>query len=96
MNFIGKKEVINGEDIKLTIDSTLQNNSYTQLNGEKGAVTAVDPISGEVLALVSSPTYDSNMFTTYVSYTKAAEREARYALNYEKHREKTTDLKEER
>lgn len=71
-----KKEVINGEDIKLTIDSTLQNNSYTQLNGEKGAVTAVDPISGEVLALVSSPSYDSNMFTTYVTKTKAAEREA--------------------
>ena len=71
-----KKEVINGEDIKLTIDSTLQNNSYTQLNGEKGAVTAVDPISGEVLALVSSPSYDSNMFTTYVTKTKAAERES--------------------
>ena len=71
-----KKEVINGEDIKLTIDSTLQNNSYTQLNGEKGAVTAVDPISGEVLALESSPSYDSNMFTTYVTKTKAAEREA--------------------
>lgn len=71
-----KKEVINGEDIKLTIDSTLQNNSYTQLNGEKGAVTAVDPISSEVLALVSSPSYDSNMFTTYVTKTKAAEREA--------------------
>ena len=71
-----KKEVINGEDIKLTIDSTLQNNSYTQLNGEKGAVTAVDPISGEVLALVSSPSYDSNMFTTSVTKTKAAEREA--------------------
>ena len=71
-----KKEVINGEDIKLTIDSTLQNNSYTQLNGEKGAVTAVDPISGEVLALVSSPSYDSNMFTTYITKTKAAEREA--------------------
>ena len=71
-----KKEVINAEDIKLTIDSTLQNNSYTQLNGEKGAVTAVDPISGEVLALVSSPSYDSNMFTTYVTKTKAAEREA--------------------
>lgn len=71
-----KKEVINGEDIKLTIDSTLQNNSYTQLNGEKGAITAVDPISGEVLALVSSPSYDSNMFTTYVTKTKAAEREA--------------------
>lgn len=70
-----KKEVVNGTDIKLTIDSTLQTNSYTQLNGEKGAVTAIDPKTGEVLALVSAPSYDSNMFTTYVTKTKAAERE---------------------
>lgn len=70
-----KKEVVNGIDIKLTIDSTLQTNSYAQLNGEKGAVTAVDPKTGEVLALVSAPSYDSNMFTTYVTKTKAAERE---------------------
>lgn len=71
-----KKEVVNGADIKLTIDSTLQTNSYAQLTGEKGAVTAVDPKTGEVLALVSAPSYDSNMFTTYVTKTKAAEREA--------------------
>ena len=71
-----KKEVVNGTDIKLTIDSTLQTNSYAQLTGEKGAVTAVDPKTGEVLALVSVPSYDSNMFTTYVTKTKAAEREA--------------------
>lgn len=71
-----KKEVVNGTDIKLTIDSTLQTNSYAQLTGEKGAVTAVDPKTGEVLALVSAPSYDSNMFTTYVTKTKAAEREA--------------------
>lgn len=71
-----KKEVVNGNDVKLTIDSTLQTNSYAQLNGEKGAVTAVDPKTGEVLALVSAPSYDSNMFTTYVTKTKAAEREA--------------------
>lgn len=71
-----KKEVVNGADIKLTIDSTLQTNSYAQLNGEKGAVTAIDPKTGEVLALVSAPSYDSNMFTTYVTKTKAAEREA--------------------
>ena len=71
-----KKEVVNGTDIKLTIDSTLQTNSYAQLNGEKGAVTAVDPKTGEVLALVSAPSYDSNIFTTYVTKTKAAEREA--------------------
>ncbi len=71
-----KKEVVNGTDVKLTIDSTLQNNSYEQLNGEKGAVTAVDPKTGEVLALVSAPSYDSNIFTTYVTKTKSAEREA--------------------
>lgn len=71
-----KKEVVNGTDVKLTIDSTLQNNSYAQLNGEKGAVTAVDPKTGEVLALVSAPSYDSNIFTTYVTKTKSAEREA--------------------
>ena len=70
-----KKEVVNGTDIKLTIDSTLQTNSYAQLTGEKGAVTAVDPKTGEVLALVSATSYDSNMFTTYVTKTKAAERE---------------------
>lgn len=70
-----KKEVVNGTDVKLTIDSTLQTNSYAQLNGEKGAVTAVDPKTGEVLALVSAPSYDSNIFTTYVTKTKAAERE---------------------
>ena len=71
-----KKEVVNGADIKLTIDSTLQTNSYSQLNGEKGAVTAIDPKTGEVLALVSAPSYDSNIFTTYVTKTKASEREA--------------------
>ena len=58
------------------LNLALQNNSYAQLNNEKGAVTAVDPITGEVLALVSSPSYDSNMFTTYVTKTKAAERES--------------------
>lgn len=75
-----KKEVIDGTDIKLTIDSTLQTNAYDQLNGEKGAVTAVDPKTGEVLALVSAPSYDSNIFTTYVTKTLKAEREAN---NYE-------------
>lgn len=75
-----KKDVVDGTDVKLTIDSTLQTNAYEQLNGEKGAVTAVDPKTGEVLALVSAPSYDSNIFTTYVTKTLKAEREAN---NYE-------------
>lgn len=70
---IAKKDAVDGSDLKLSIDSSLQNKSYIELNGEKGAVTAVDPKTGEVLALVSAPSYDSNIFTTYITKTQAAQ-----------------------
>ena len=70
---IAKKEPINGSDIQLSIDLGLQNKAYDELNGEKGAVTAVDPKSGEVLALVSAPSYDSNTFVTYITKTQTQE-----------------------
>ncbi len=62
---IAEKEPVNGEDIKLSVDSALQVKIYSEMNGEKGAATAVDPKTGEVLAMVSSPSYDSNVFVTY-------------------------------
>lgn len=43
------------QDVILTIDSHLQRLAYEQLNGRRGAVVAVNPKTGEVLALVSSP-----------------------------------------
>lgn len=69
---IASKEVKNGNDITLSIDTDLQNKIYTQMTGEKGAATAVNPKTGEVLAMVSAPSYDSNTFTTYISKTQQA------------------------
>ncbi|MDU7538064.1 MAG: Wzt carbohydrate-binding domain-containing protein, partial [Peptostreptococcaceae bacterium] len=52
---LAKTEPINGENIKLSIDSKLQENIYAQMNNEKGASVALHPQTGEVLAMVSSP-----------------------------------------
>lgn len=69
---IASKEIKDGKDIKLSIDYDLQNKIYSEMSGEKGAATAVDPKTGEVIAMVSAPSYDSNIFTTYVSKTQKA------------------------
>lgn len=67
---IAKKEATNGTDIKLSIDSALQSKVYNEFGEEKGAATAVDPKTGEVLAMVSAPSYDSNIFQTYITKTQ--------------------------
>ncbi len=43
------------QDVRTTLDATLQQVAYTALAGRKGAVVALDPRTGEILALVSSP-----------------------------------------
>ncbi|MDQ0148258.1 penicillin-binding transpeptidase domain-containing protein [Eubacterium multiforme] len=65
-----KQDAKNGKDIKLSIDSKLQKKAYDEMNGQKGAATAVNPKNGEILAMVSAPSYDSNMFTTYITKTE--------------------------
>ena len=52
-----------GGAITLTIDAELQQEAERQLAGKAGAVVALDPRNGEILALVSSPGYDPNLFT---------------------------------
>lgn len=69
---IASKEVKNGKDITLSIDYDLQNKVYSEMTGEKGAATAVNPKTGEVIAMVSAPSYDSNTFTTYISKSQQA------------------------
>lgn len=69
---IAKKDGEDGKDIKTSIDSELQIKIYSEMSGEKGAATAVNPKTGEVLAMVSSPSFDSNVFTTYVTKTQKA------------------------
>lgn len=63
---LGKKEPRKGETIKLSVDSDLQKKIYHEMNNNAGACAAINPKSGEVLALVSSPSYDSNLYTTYI------------------------------
>lgn len=60
---LAKTEAKNGEDIKLTIDSTLQKELYEQFKEDKSASVAIHPKTGEILALVSTPTFDSNDFS---------------------------------
>jgi penicillin-binding protein 2 len=51
-----------GNNITLTIDQHLQTTAEKSLEGKAGAVVAIDPQSGEILAMASSPTYDPNWF----------------------------------
>lgn len=63
-------EVKNGSDVKLTIDSKMQSLLYTELENDKGASVAMNPNTGEVLALVSTPGYDPNDFSMGLSDDK--------------------------
>ncbi|MFF6957831.1 penicillin-binding transpeptidase domain-containing protein [Streptomyces sp. NPDC008317] len=47
-----------GGDVHTTIDAAAQRAAYSGLAGRRGAVAAVDPATGRILALVSSPSYD--------------------------------------
>lgn len=66
---VAKTKSSDGEDIKLSIDSKLQKEVYDQMDKKKGASIAMDSTTGEVLAMVSSPSYDSNTMVTYKTKT---------------------------
>lgn len=54
--------VQHGQDIQLTIDANLQVSLYEQFKEDKSCSVAMNPYTGEVLALVSTPSYDNNDF----------------------------------
>ena len=51
-----------GDDVYLSLDLDLQLLATKALEGRRGAVVAIDPWTGEILALVSAPTFDPNLF----------------------------------
>lgn len=55
------KKAISGRNIKLSIDIELQQYAEKLMTGKIGAVVAIEPATGEVLALVTSPTYDPSL-----------------------------------
>lgn len=60
------KEAIPGNNLQLTIDLDLQAVAELALEGKRGAVVALDPRNGEVLAMVSRPSFDPNAFTGHI------------------------------
>src|SRR5450432_2103977 len=60
---------IPGQDLRLTIDLDLQRVAEQAMQGRNGAIVAMDPHTGEILAMVSRPTFDPNQFA--VRLTKA-------------------------
>lgn len=56
-----------GHDLTLSIDLTLQQKAHELMNGSSGALIAMDPRNGEVLAMVSEPGFDNNLFVTGMS-----------------------------
>ena len=61
---IAIQEKKDGQDVKLTIDSDIQSKIYEQMKNDKGFFVVMKPKTGELLALVSTPTFDSNDFVT--------------------------------
>lgn len=58
-----KKDKKDGKDVKLTIDVDLQNKIYEQYKDDLGATVSMNYNTGEILALVSTPSYDANEFS---------------------------------
>ncbi len=59
---------IPGNNLHLTIDSKLQKVAEQAFGDLTGSVVAINPLNGEVLALVSMPTFDPNLFVNGISY----------------------------
>ena len=57
---------IPGKDLQLTIDLDLQAVAELAMDGKNGAVVAIDPRTGEILAMVSRPTFDPNLFVGHI------------------------------
>ena len=57
-----------GQDLHLFLDLDLQKVAMEAMRGKRGAVVAMDPKTGGILAMVSSPSYDTNAFVTGISY----------------------------
>ena len=70
LRVLSRKAPIPGKDIILNLDSRLQMEANRLLDGRRGVIIALDPDTGSVLSLVSTPAYDPNAFVNGIS-TKA-------------------------
>ncbi len=64
---LGRKPTQAGKDVKLTLDLDVQRAAEMALGDRKGAIVAIDPNNGAILAMVSRPAFDPNLFSTRIS-----------------------------
>src|ERR1035437_1729080 len=69
VGYLRTQHAIPGQDLKLTLDIDLQRTAEVALGDASGAVIAMDPRNGEILALVSHPSYDPNAFAVRINRT---------------------------
>ena len=67
LRHLGRKDPVRGNDLYLSIDYGLQTVASEQLAGRRGAIVAMDPHTGEILAMVSSPSFNPNLFVSGIS-----------------------------
>ena len=67
IRYLGENPAKSGQDIKLTIDADVQKAAETALGTRKGAIVALDPKNGAVLAMASYPSFDPNIFSSSVT-----------------------------
>lgn len=65
---ISREGAIPGDNLRLTIDIELQREARRALGASRGAVVAMDPSNGEVLAMVSNPSFDPNLFVDGIDH----------------------------
>lgn len=73
IQILGEKPSVSGRDVQLTLDSELQRAAEAALGTRRGAIVAMDPNNGAILAMASWPTYDPNIFTGPISQDQWAQ-----------------------
>jgi len=67
ISWLGEKRAESGENLTLTIDTQVQRTAETALGTKKGAIVALDPHTGAVIAMASYPSFDPNIFSGNVT-----------------------------
>jgi len=67
VGYLGMQHAKPGQDLRLTIDNDLQRAAELAMGDRTGAIVAMDPRNGEILALVSRPSFDPNDFAVHIN-----------------------------
>jgi penicillin-binding protein 2 len=67
LGILGEKKANPGNDVQLTLDLEVQRAAERALGDRMGAIVALDPRNGAILAMVSRPAFDPNLFSTRIS-----------------------------